>query len=60
MKDLDIFDLYKLVQKKDKNAIEELYRRHKEKYPKHFVHNREYMIVDRKFIIHMMYIHLTK
>jgi len=55
--ELPIFELYGLVLKKNKEAIAELYKRHKEKYPRHFVHYEE--TVDRKFDLKMMYLHLT-
>lgn len=59
MKDMDIFDLYKLVQNRDKEAIKELYRRHKLKYPMNCIHDEGYNIINRKEDLHMMYIHLT-
>lgn len=60
MTDDNIFKLYKRVQHKDKNAINELVELHKKAYPDHAVHKQGHNFINRKRELHMMYLHLTR
>lgn len=61
VKNLKTFELYKFVLMKNRSAEDELIRRHKDKFPDHFIHqNEEYrQSPSYREDLHMMYIHLT-
>ena len=58
--DETIFQLYKRVQQKDKDAIAKLVELHKTAYPEHAIHTKGYNFNNRKRELHMMYLHLTQ
>lgn len=60
MDNLTTFALYKRVQAKDRDAEDELIRRHKKKYPKNCI-NRLTRGMDSEYRnnLHTMYLHLT-
>ncbi len=61
MKDMDLFALYGLVQKKDKDAEDELMRRHSLKYPRNDLNKSiRGVTADYRNGLHAMYLHLYK
>lgn len=59
----DLFELYKQVQNKNRNAEDMLIAEHKKLFPKNYFHrsglNRN-TDPDYRNSLHMMYLHLTK
>lgn len=66
LRQYSLFDLYGLVQQKDKSAVNELLRRHKLKFPKKSIHKEPKYLADERSRLgaekfyHMLYLQLYR